>query len=201
MPDPTPSKRRYQKNRQGILDAARTILLKDGADAISMRALADLVDYSPAALYKYFSNKEEIIDALRQEAWEKLAAHDPALPQGISMADAFVFLGRSYIDFATRYPEYYQLIMSTTVTGPENLEAFKENPNFIGLLSFVEAAVAAGAFRIPAGYTPFHFAMLSWFVVHAVSLLKLTMMSKCAEEFETASMEVIAMLKAAFAAE
>jgi len=58
----TPSERRYEKTRQGILSAARTLLLEGGVEAISMRTLADKVDYSPAALYKYFANKEEIIE-------------------------------------------------------------------------------------------------------------------------------------------
>ena len=73
MTDKTPSERRYEKTRQGILSAARNLLLEGGTDAISMRTLADKVDYSPAALYKYFANKEEIIEALRQEAWRAWA--------------------------------------------------------------------------------------------------------------------------------
>ena len=88
--------------------------------------------------------------------------------------------------------------MSTSDTGPNSLEEFQEDPNFIQLLRFIEAAVASGEFQVPEGYTPFHLAMLSWFVVHGISLLKLTMMSKCQEEFETASIEVMEMIKAVF---
>lgn len=165
-----------------------------------MRTLADKVDYSPAALYQYFSNKEEIVEALRQEAWQMLAAYepDPPPPGMTSMADLYVHMGRTYIQFAARYPEYYQLIMSTTDTGPESMAEFKRNPNFIGLLQFVEAAVASGEFELPQGFTPAHLAMLSWFVVHSIALLKLTMMSKCTEEFEALSLEVIDLVKTAF---
>jgi len=85
--------------------------------------------------------------------------------------------------------------MSTTDTGPNSLEEFKQSPNFIDLLKFIETAVAAGEFIVPAGYTPLHLAMLSWFIVHSVSLLKLTMMSKCQEEFEALSMEILQMIK------
>jgi AcrR family transcriptional regulator len=198
MTKKTPSERRYEKTQQGILRAARNLLMEGGTEAISMRALADKVDYSPAALYKYFENKEEIIEALRQEAWEMMANYEPDYPPGLSMADMFVHSGKNYIQFATEFPEYYMLIMSTTETGPESLEAFKENPSFIGLHQFVQAAVAAGEFHIPAGYTTFHFAMLSWFIVHGISLLKLTMMSKCADEFEATSIEVLQMIKEAF---
>lgn len=200
MEDKTPSQRRYEKTRQGILSAARAILQEDGVDAISMRTLADKVDYSPAALYKYFANKDEIIDALRQEAWELMANFEPDMPPGLSMAEMFVHSGKNYIKFASLYPEYYLLLMDTTDTGPETLEEFVQMPNFVQLQQFVEGIVATGEFQLPEGYSPFHLALLSWFMVHGISLLKLTMMSKCQEEFEAVSIEVMEMIKEVFAA-
>lgn len=196
----SPRDRRHDLTKQKILDTARSLLLSEGMQGISMRILAEKADYSPAALYKYFANKEEIIEALRQEAWQMMAAFDPEPPPAgmTSLADLYVHSGRNYIRFASQYPEYYQLIMSTTETGPASLEEFKQHPNFIELLRFVEAAVAAGEFELPQGYAPIHLAMLSWFTVHGISLLKLTMMSKCQDEFEPLSIEVLEMVKAAF---
>ena len=196
--DTSPRNRRHDLTKQKILDTARQILLTDGAQAISMRTLADRVDYSPAALYKYFANKEEIIAALRQEAWELMAAHPTDVSPGMSLPEIFVQSGRGYIDFATKYPEYYMLIMSTSEGGPNSLEEFKQTPNFIGLLQFVESVVAAEAFQLPPGYTPMHLALLSWFTVHGISLLKLTVMNKCPDEFEAASIEVLNMVKEVF---
>jgi len=196
----SPRARRHDLTRQKILDIARSLLLSQGVNGISMRILAEKADYSPAALYKYFANKEEIIEALRQEAWQMMAAFDPEPPPvGMtSLADLFVHSGRNYIRFASQYPEYYQLIMSTTETGPDSLEEFKQLPNFVELLRFVEAAVAAGEFELPPGYAPIHLAMLSWFTVHGISLLNLTMMNKCQDEFQALSGEVLEMVKAAF---
>jgi len=199
MTEKTPSQRRYEKTRQGILSAARSILQEEGVDAISMRTLADKVDYSPAALYKYFANKDEIIEALRQEAWALMAAFEPDFPPGMSMADMFVHSGKNYIKFASQYPEYYLLIMDTTDTGPESLQEFTQMPNFVGLQQFAEAIVASGEFKLPEAYTPYHLAMLSWFVVHGISLLKLTMMNKCQDDFEADSIEVMEMIKELFA--
>lgn len=194
----TPSERRYQKKRQEILDAARTLLLQGGVDAISMRILADKVDYSVGALYKYFANKEEIIEALRQEAWELMANFEPEVPEGLSLAEMFVLSGKNYIQFASQYPEHYQLIMSTSATGPANMEAFKQTPDFMHLQQFVEVILESGEFELPEGYSPFHLALLSWFLVHSISLLKLTMMSNFEDEFEKASIEVIEMVKDVF---
>ena len=198
MENKTPSERRFEKTRQGILKAARSLLLEGGVEAISMRTLADKVDYSPAALYKYFASKEEIIEALRQEAWELMANFEPNIPADLSIADMFILSGRNYLKFATQYPEYYLLIMSTTETGPESMDEFKQSPSFVDLLQFTEVAVGSGEFVLPDGYSPTHFALLSWFVVHGISLLKLTMMSKCQDEFEEISIEVMNMIKEVF---
>jgi AcrR family transcriptional regulator len=195
----SPRDRRHDLTRQKILDIARGLLLTHGVSGISMRALAEKADYSPAALYKYFDSKEAIIEALRQEAWHLMAAFEPEPPAEVtSLADLYVHSGRSYIRFASQHPEYYQLIMSTVETGPNSLEEFKQNPSFVELLQFVESAVAAGEFKLPEGYAPLHLAMLSWFAVHSISLLKLTMMSKFQDEFETLGLEVLEMVKAAF---
>jgi len=127
-----------------------------------------------------------------------MANFEPDVPPGISMGDMFVLSGRNYVKFASQYPEHYLLIMSTTETGPESLEEFKQSAAFVDLLQFTKAAVGSGAFVLPEGYTPTHFALLSWFVVHGVSLLKLTMMNKCQDEFEEISIEVMNMIKEVF---
>lgn len=196
----SPRDRRHELTQQKILEAARALLLEEGIAGISMRVLAEKVDYSPAALYKYFASKEEIVEVLRQEAWQMMAAFETTPPPAAltSPADLFVHAGRDYIRFATTHPEYYQLIMSTTETGPDSLEAFKQSPSFIAFVQFVETAVASGTFELPPGYTPIHLAMLAWFTVHGISLLKLTMMSKCQAEFEALGVEVLEMVKAAF---
>lgn len=197
----SPRDRRHELTRQKILDIARSLLLTEGVQGISMRILAEKADYSPAALYKYFDSKEAIIEALRQEAWQRLATFEPEPPPAgmSSLADLYVRSGRNYLRFAGQYPEYYQLIMSTTETGPNSMEEFKQNPSFVELLRFVEAAVTAGEFQLPDGYSPLHLAMLSWFTVHAISLLNLTMMNKCQDEFEPLSLEVLEMVKDVFA--
>ena len=59
----TPRERRYARTRQEILDAAMELVQEKGPDKLSMRELARRVDYSPAGLYEYYENKDEIIVA------------------------------------------------------------------------------------------------------------------------------------------
>ena len=51
---------RHQRIRDQILRAARELLLENGHDNFSLRGIARRVQYSPAALYEYFDNKDEI---------------------------------------------------------------------------------------------------------------------------------------------
>ncbi|NJN55580.1 MAG: helix-turn-helix transcriptional regulator, partial [Anaerolineae bacterium] len=59
MDELTPRERRHLRTKDAILDAARLIIKEQGADALSIRAIAEQIDYSPAGLYEYFGSKEE----------------------------------------------------------------------------------------------------------------------------------------------
>lgn len=59
--------RRRAQVRKEMLAAAVKILKAEGAEALTIRRLAEVLAYSPAALYEYFASKEEIVRALRQQ--------------------------------------------------------------------------------------------------------------------------------------
>ena len=66
--------RRQERTRRAILDSALAIVAESGPDALSMRAIADRIDYSAAGLYEYFGSKEEILNAVREEGMAQLGA-------------------------------------------------------------------------------------------------------------------------------
>jgi len=55
-------RREHKKSRirENILNAARELFVKDGFDGISMRRVAEKVEYSPTTIYLHFANKEEL---------------------------------------------------------------------------------------------------------------------------------------------
>ena len=61
--------RRRTRNRQAILDAALALIEVSGIDGWSMRELAERVDYTPGALYRYFDGKAALLAALTDEPW------------------------------------------------------------------------------------------------------------------------------------
>src|SRR5581483_634392 len=70
--------------RAAILKAARTLFLSEGYANVSMRKIAEQIEYSPGAIYSYFPSKEEIFFALAEEGLEYLRDHCAADP----LADA-----------------------------------------------------------------------------------------------------------------
>ncbi len=57
----SPQARRQAQTRQNIMTNARRMIVEQGTHFLSIRALADRIDYTPVALYKYFSSKDELI--------------------------------------------------------------------------------------------------------------------------------------------
>ncbi len=47
--------------RQEILDAAREILVREGYDGLSMRKVAEKIDYSPTAIYLHFKDRDDLV--------------------------------------------------------------------------------------------------------------------------------------------
>lgn len=100
-----------QATRQGILDGARQIARQDGWGAVTIRKVADYIEYSPSIVYEYFDSKDAILRALLQDGFRELAAmmaraqratDDPA-QQVERVTDA-------YWQFARENPELYQVM-------------------------------------------------------------------------------------------
>ena len=50
--------------REKILDAARDLFVSEGYEAVSMRKIADRIEYSPTAIYLHFKDKEAVMREL-----------------------------------------------------------------------------------------------------------------------------------------
>src|SRR5687768_7909191 len=150
MEEPSPRERRYQRTQQAIITAARSLLAEGGADKLSIRAIADRIDYSPAGLYEYYGSKEEIIGALCWEGHRTLKRYMAQVPLTLSPDQYIIELGMAYIRFAVQNPDYFLLIftaMSTRPTFQDEVpatppaEMINEDSSFPLLLNAVERAV------------------------------------------------------------
>jgi AcrR family transcriptional regulator len=65
--------RRRAANRTAILDAARIVAAREGAGALSLRAVAAEAGYAPASVYEYFRNRAELVLALAADDLGQIA--------------------------------------------------------------------------------------------------------------------------------
>ncbi|WP_066503275.1 TetR/AcrR family transcriptional regulator [Abyssisolibacter fermentans] len=65
-------KQKKEETRQLILDTARSIVVKEGIDKLSIRKITNILDYSPGIIYHYFKDKDEIVDTLLKEGYGKI---------------------------------------------------------------------------------------------------------------------------------
>ena len=100
--------RQKQLLRQQILDAARELLIRDGYDQLSMRRVAERIDYSPTAIYLHFKDKQELVSSLCDESFGKLVHELETLAE--EYPDPLVRLRKGmerYIAFGLKNPNHY----------------------------------------------------------------------------------------------
>jgi AcrR family transcriptional regulator len=132
-----------------ILDTAMKLFVEEGFQNVSIRRIAEKIEYSPATIYLYFKDKDDILYALHNAAFEELYKHQQEI---LSIKDPKKRLrkhGEVYIEFALEHPEFYNLmfIMRSPVRKIQDGEVWN-----VGLRSYdllkenVKDCIAAGAF-------------------------------------------------------
>jgi AcrR family transcriptional regulator len=95
--------------RQEILDAASELLVKAGYENVSMRRIADKIEYSPTTIYLYFRDKAELLEQVCQETFARLSEVLSKLEQ--QPGDPIEKLKRgliAYIKFGLENPHHYR---------------------------------------------------------------------------------------------
>jgi AcrR family transcriptional regulator len=108
------SRTRYSRDRdamrRAILGAARRLFVREGYAQVSMRRIAERIDYSAAALYLYFPAKADILFALAEDGLQRfgaaMAAPGPEDDLLAALEDRFW----RYYEFSKRQPEYFWLM-------------------------------------------------------------------------------------------
>ena len=98
--------------RRSILDAARDLFVTEGYQNVSIRKIAERIEYSPAAIYSYFPSKDDIFFALAEEGFRLLYG----TPEGYAAIDVLPPLDRiraSFLhlyQFSVEHSEYFSLM-------------------------------------------------------------------------------------------
>ncbi len=102
--------REKHEKRRLILDTAMQLFIDEGYENVSIRKIAEKIEYSPATIYLYFRDKDEIYHNLQQEGFKIFLE---ALSRSEAVEDPMervIDLGHRYIRFGIENPEYYDLM-------------------------------------------------------------------------------------------
>ena len=148
----TPAQRRREKVRTSILRAAEKVFAKEGEEGLSIRRIAEAIDYSPAAIYKYFSSKDALVDELKEVFFAEILEKADALKthEGSFSERARLCL-RTYVETALAKSHHYAAAFSGKMDKPPmSLEDFSESNKgqaFLILLDMVQEGQELGELR------------------------------------------------------
>lgn len=157
--------------RTELIAAAHKLVQDEGYDALTIRKLAQRADMAPMSVYSYFSDKQEILYALAEDAFEGLAQRiEKNRPDDPLEALRAVMI--EYAAFGLGNPDEYRIVAgSEHMTPPEKLEPGQpdeRNPAMELLIGRIEACVTAGKLS----GDPRAIATMMWAIGHgAISLL------------------------------
>jgi AcrR family transcriptional regulator len=143
--------REKQELRQQILETARTMFATQGYEAVTMRKIAEAIEYSPTAIYLYFKDKEQLINELCQMDFRTLAHEFQAIALIANPIERLRKTGLSYVEFGLGHPNHYRLMFMTPhPKTPPEAELAKGNPEedaYAFLKVIVKQCIDAGRFR------------------------------------------------------
>jgi len=170
--------REKSETRDKILDAAREMFVTEGYEGVSMRRVAEKIEYSPTAIYVHFADKEELFRELCHQDYARLAEVFQSAAMSSDAVERLQQIGAIYVGFGTRYPNHYKFMFMTAHPPHEIDEEDREmhgNPEkdaYAFLKWAVQQAIDAGRFR-PELRDAEMISQTLWAAVHGVISLEI----------------------------
>jgi AcrR family transcriptional regulator len=144
--------REKQEVRRKILDAARELFAEQGYDAVTMRKIAEKIEYSPTAIYLHFKDKDELIQELCENDFYTFSIHFAGINSMEDPREALAAAGQLYVQFAVEHPDQYRLMFMTPHPFGPNEKAKKRRGNphedaYAALLALVTLVSERGQLR------------------------------------------------------
>lgn len=147
------TKERQDRERQAvttsILSAARDLFVAEGYQSVSIRKIAERIEYSPAAIYSYFASKDDIFLALAAEGFHRLDEKVQAAMKTDDPIENVRACWWAFYEFSQEQPAYFELMfvdrsvprITQQWEGFEFLQQMLNNA-----VSAIQKAIDAGAF-------------------------------------------------------
>jgi AcrR family transcriptional regulator len=109
--------REKENLRQVILDAAREMFAEEGYASVSMRKIADKIEYSPTTIYLYFKDKNDLLRQICDETFAKLGRKFQAMSKKHDSNLEGLREGlRIYVEFGLKHPKHYEVTFMLPLT-------------------------------------------------------------------------------------
>ncbi len=168
------SEQRPPLTAAAILDAARSTMLEDGPDAVSLRRIAGRLGVTAPALYAHFASKDDLMGAIADDEFGRLLDGLVAASEGIEdPIERIRAQSRAYVDHALANPALFGVMTmfrpawSPQPAAPEHDLASK---SFEVSTVAIDDAIAAGLLRID---DPLMVGLTLWAAVHGVATVLL----------------------------
>jgi AcrR family transcriptional regulator len=163
-----------QEMRLKILETAKQIFIEEGFEKASIRAIADRIEYSPATIYLYFKDKNELFFSVHEMGFEKLILEMTNAIEGITdPVEELRVRGYAYMKFAFQNPEMYDLmfIQNAPMESMKDSEVWTCGHRcFMLMCETIERCIENKAIRISNLYIA---AMSIWSFMHGLVSLKI----------------------------
>ena len=176
-------KERQEREREAvsraILDAARDLFVAEGYQNVSIRKIAERIEYSPAAIYSYFPSKDDIFFALAEEGFRLLFAGRPQRPvhrrrRPLRSDRCGARRVLAFYQFSRTHPEYFALMFLDRSV--PRISKDWERFSFVSamkarLTGLIQTAVDAG--QLPTGIDPHAVFRILMTAVHGAAVMRL----------------------------
>lgn len=180
--------------RQKIIDKGREILVSEGHAALTMRRLADEIEYTPGALYVHFADKETLVRAICHTDFLAFAKNFSIAMKVGDAIERLRQLARSYARFALEHPAQYRILFVLDPTaGMKDMSLIERgNPEedaYAALELAIQKAIEDGHFP---GYRerPHLLAQTFWAGLHGVVSIEIRRTEEMPIPFEEVSLRV-----------
>ncbi|CAN5415000.1 TetR/AcrR family transcriptional regulator [soil metagenome] len=158
--------------KTSILQAAWQLVLEEGWQALSIRKIADAIEYSVPVIYSHFENKDAILAEFTREGFhlltEEVIRQRDSQPEASQQLEA---IAQGYWNFAFDHKEFYQLMFGLGIPRCEKVNQVTEMKNFSNvLIGVIQKAISTSKNPQVDAFLKFH---TYWSILHGLVSIQL----------------------------
>ncbi|HEV7347238.1 TetR/AcrR family transcriptional regulator [Telluribacter sp.] len=118
--------------RSDIIKTAREIAREDGWQAVSIRKIADVIEYSPPILYEYFESKDKLLETIRTEGFATLREEFERIKHVYRQPEKqLAEIAQSIWNFSVEQPEVYQVMFNLEGAYCQSKQVYVQEMNIV----------------------------------------------------------------------